>query len=87
MKMYNLVFDFVTNEMIIHLNMFCTLVEDWICGNVNDTLIVIKYSDWSGMRDRQVSEQMKKSLCFASCVSESAVFYLGRRMRNHLPLL
>ena len=47
LKVYQLLSPLFTNKMTVKLDMFGSLMEDWICSYVHCCNVVTVYNDWS----------------------------------------
>lgn len=49
LEMNNVILDFITHEMTIHLDVFGALMENMTIGNMDDTLIIAEDGDRARM--------------------------------------
>jgi hypothetical protein len=74
---YNAILNLISNKMTVKLDVVGPLMENWVCCNMEDSLVVTKKQCSLWMLNLKILKQSKKPNEFTCCGGHGPVLCLG----------
>ena len=69
--------ELLSDEVEVDLNVFCLLMLNWVCGQVDSTNIVTVYRGTAAKRAVKFLQQLAQPTSFSDSICNGAVFSFG----------